>query len=86
MAPIVTKSETTIMPAWAKSDEQQELDRLRKEADSSSNRATVEEKCPKCGVEEVEYYTLQMRSVDEGQTVFFDCPNPSCKHTWSLNN
>ena len=47
-------------------------------------RATVEEPCVKCSAPEVGFYTVQMRSVDEGQTVFYECPE--CKHTWSVNN
>lgn len=48
------------------------------------SRATVEEPCVKCGAPEVKFYTMQLRSVDEGQTVFYECPQ--CKHTWSVNN
>lgn len=33
----------------------------------------VERKCPKCGNEKMSYATLQLRSADEGQTVFFTC-------------
>eukprot|EP00977_Amphora_coffeiformis_P016406 scaffold5089_cov156-Amphora_coffeaeformis.AAC.3 len=67
-------------PIWAKSDEEQEALRRTKEP----VRATIEEPCVKCGHPEVGYYTVQLRSVDEGQTVFYECP--SCKHTWSINN
>jgi len=77
---IVTTSSDTVVPTWAKSDEEQAA--LRN-ADQPK-RATVEEPCVKCGHPEVAFYTLQLRSVDEGQTVFYDCPN--CKHTWSINN
>ena len=47
-------------------------------------RATVDEPCPKCGYEQLEFYTLQLRSADEGQTVFYECT--SCGHKYSQNN
>lgn len=37
----------------------------------------VERVCPKCGNDRMSYATLQLRSADEGQTVFFTCTN--CK-------
>lgn len=37
----------------------------------------VERTCPKCGNEKMSYATLQLRSADEGQTVFYTCTN--CK-------
>lgn len=67
-------------PLWAKSDEEQAA--LRQSKDPV--RATIEEPCPRCNHPEVGYYTVQLRSVDEGQTVFYECPQ--CKYTWSINN
>lgn len=34
---------------------------------------TVERTCSKCGHDKMSYATLQLRSADEGQTVFFTC-------------
>ncbi|SPN98571.1 related to DNA-directed RNA polymerase I A12.2 subunit [Cephalotrichum gorgonifer] len=45
--------------------------------------AKTDEKCPKCGAEEVRFTTLQLRSADEGTTVFFYC---DCGYTWNANN
>lgn len=38
----------------------------------------VERVCPKCGNEKMSYATLQLRSADEGQTVFYTCT--ACKY------
>ncbi|KAK9801366.1 hypothetical protein WJX73_001105 [Symbiochloris irregularis] len=46
-------------------------------------RATVDETCPKCGNLEMEFYTMQLRSADEGQTVFYECAK--CKYKYSQN-
>lgn len=50
----------------------------------SRKRATVDEDCPKCGHHGMEFYTLQLRSADEGQTVFYECT--SCGYKYSQNN
>ena len=47
-------------------------------------RAVVDEKFPKCPHKGLNFYTMQLRSVDEGQTVFYECPE--CGHTFSQNN
>jgi DNA-directed RNA polymerase I subunit RPA12 len=75
-----TYSSDRPVPLWAKSDEEQKA----LQRSSEPTRATVEEPCVKCGHGIVGFYTVQMRSVDEGQTVFYECP--ACKHTWSINN
>ncbi|GBG77402.1 hypothetical protein CBR_g23850 [Chara braunii] len=61
-----------------------ELVGVDEEKDNKRQRATVDEECPKCGNPEMEYYTLQLRSADEGQTVFYECPK--CKFKFSHNN
>ncbi|CAB9498373.1 polymerase I subunit RPA12 [Seminavis robusta] len=76
----VTYSSDRPIPLWAKSDAEQAA--LKKS--QQPTRATIEEPCVKCGAPEVGYYTVQLRSVDEGQTVFYECPQ--CNHTWSINN
>jgi DNA-directed RNA polymerase I subunit RPA12 len=75
-----TYSADRAIPLWAKSDEEQ----AAMQKTSEPVRATIEEPCIKCAHPEMGYYTVQLRSVDEGQTVFYECPN--CKHTWSINN
>lgn len=41
----------------------------------------IERKCPKCGNNKMSYATLQLRSADEGQTVFYTCTQCSFKET-----
>ncbi|KAL7748274.1 DNA-directed RNA polymerase I core subunit rpa12 [Sorochytrium milnesiophthora] len=46
--------------------------------------ATIQEKCPKCGNPEMTFHTMQLRSADEGQTVFYSCKK--CGHKFSVNS
>ncbi|XP_061598011.1 DNA-directed RNA polymerase I subunit RPA12 [Cololabis saira] len=52
--------------------EQQTLIHLEDE-DSELNGPLVDRRCSRCGKEGMVYHTRQMRSADEGQTVFFTC-------------
>jgi DNA-directed RNA polymerase I subunit RPA12 len=47
-------------------------------------RATIEQPCDKCGHPRLFFHTAQLRSADEGSTVFYECPN--CGHSYSVNN
>ncbi|KAI5170543.1 DNA-directed RNA polymerase I subunit RPA12 [Nematocida sp. LUAm3] len=44
--------------------------------------AKIKEKCPMCKSEYMYYYTMQLRSADEGQTVFYEC---DCGYKEKLN-
>ncbi|XP_040378310.1 DNA-directed RNA polymerase I subunit RPA12-like [Oryza brachyantha] len=51
--------------------------------ETAVKRATINRLCPECGYHELEYYTKQLRSADEGQTVFFECRD--CRHKFNEN-
>jgi DNA-directed RNA polymerase I subunit RPA12 len=44
----------------------------------------IQETCPRCGHDEMTFKTAQLRSADEGQTVFYRCLN--CDYNYSLNS
>lgn len=50
----------------------------------TESRATIEEPCPKCNNPQMTFFTLQLRSADEGSTVFYECPK--CAYKFSTNN
>ena len=56
----------------------------KKAGDDEEEGPTVDRKCPKCGFEKMSYAALQLRSADEGQTVFFTCLK--CKFKESENS
>lgn len=43
------------------------------EEKDDSEGPVVDRKCPQCNNNKMSYATLQLRSADEGQTVFFTC-------------
>ena len=53
------------------------------EKEVKHKRQVVDDDCPKCGHKGLEFYTLQLRSVDEGQTVFYECT--ACGHKFAQN-
>ena len=48
--------------------------------DASNVWPKVKETCPKCGNDEAYTHTVQMRSGDEGETIFFRCTK--CSYQW----
>ncbi|KAL0212209.1 hypothetical protein RCL1_005835 [Eukaryota sp. TZLM3-RCL] len=56
------------------------------EESKQSQDVVISETCPKCGHDKMSFRTMQLRSVDEGSTVFYTCLNTKCKFTYSLNN
>lgn len=57
--------------------EQQKL----KSAQSKSDGPIVERKCSRCGNDTMSYASLQLRSADEGQTIFYTCTKCQFKET-----
>ena len=55
----------------------------KKEAEQADG-PVIERKCPKCGHDKMSYAAIQLRSADEGQTVFFTCLK--CKYKESENS
>jgi len=47
--------------------------RKKKNKKSEADGPIVDRKCLKCSNEKMTYSTLQLRSADEGQTVFYTC-------------
>ncbi|XP_055587319.1 DNA-directed RNA polymerase I subunit RPA12 [Uranotaenia lowii] len=64
-----------------KSNQQQ---KLKTECEEEIEGPIVSRRCPKCGNDKMSYATLQLRSADEGQTVFFTCTK--CKFKESENS
>ncbi|PRT53297.1 DNA-directed RNA polymerase I subunit RPA12 [Wickerhamiella sorbophila] len=46
--------------------------------------AVIKERCPECGNDEMRFHTLQLRSADEGATVFYTCTN--CGYKTRVSN
>lgn len=56
----------------------------KEKSETDQDGPVVDRKCPKCGNETMSYATLQLRSADEGQTVFYTCTK--CKFKENENS
>jgi DNA-directed RNA polymerase I subunit RPA12 len=74
---ICTRSSAKAKPTWIDDQEDEDQEKQMK-------HAKISEPCPKCSHPELYFYTMQLRSVDEGQTVFYECP--ACQYKYSVNN
>ncbi|XVE94537.1 hypothetical protein REPUB_Repub02eG0017300 [Reevesia pubescens] len=59
------------------------ISHLSEQMETKESAALIKQTCKHCGNKELEYTTRQMRSADEGQTVFLSCPK--CKATYQEN-
>ncbi|KAJ5653653.1 hypothetical protein N7490_000656 [Penicillium lividum] len=77
---IISESKPSAFPSAlrAKRSAVQELS-----AEDRRTEAIAQEQCPKCGRKEMFYTTVQLRSADEGSTVFYRCV---CGHKETKNN
>jgi len=53
------------------------------ERSDRENGAEITMTCPQCGRQKVKYIAVQLRSADEGSTIFYTC---DCGFKWNENN
>ena len=79
---VVTKSKPSAFPSTLRTRLRSDLQDMGDEEIQTD--AATQQTCEKCGHDEARFYTLQLRSADEGSTVFYTCQN--CGHKWKDNN
>ncbi|PPQ73101.1 hypothetical protein CVT24_009437 [Panaeolus cyanescens] len=77
---ITTRSEAEAFPSALR----QKRKTQTKRHDTGDLGTLVSEKCPSCGHMQAYSKERQLRSADEGSTIFYECA--ACKHGWRTNN
>ncbi|RKP13050.1 transcription factor S-II-domain-containing protein [Piptocephalis cylindrospora] len=77
---VVTHSAPSAFPSVLKS----KRGLVQQRSGEREQAATIAEACPQCGAPEMSFHTMQLRSADEGQTVFYNCVK--CGHKFSVNS
>lgn len=78
---VVSTSKPSAFPSALRS-KHNDVQNINTEELQVESIATVE--CPECGAKEMFYHTKQLRSADEGSTVFYRCGE--CGHKYNTNN
>ncbi|KAI8942573.1 hypothetical protein NX059_000631 [Plenodomus lindquistii] len=77
---VVTQSKPTAFPSPLRAKRSEVQTIVEGDIQTTSE---IDQPCEKCGRPKVRYYTQQLRSADEGSTVFYEC---ECGHKWNTNN
>ncbi|KAF4584539.1 DNA-directed RNA polymerase I core subunit rpa12 [Pleurotus pulmonarius] len=77
---VITRSHPDAFPSALRQKRKTQT-KLHEEGDKGT---LVAEKCPECGHMEAYSKDKQLRSADEGTTVFYTCA--ACNHGWRVNN
>ena len=80
---VTTRTPARPKPTWV-ADNEDGITTGQDAHASLEKHAKIDEPCPKCSHPELYFYTMQLRSVDEGSTVFYECAK--CGHKFSQNN
>ncbi|KAG5943185.1 hypothetical protein E4U59_000580 [Claviceps monticola] len=78
---ILTKSKPSDFPSALRQKLQSTVQRVEKHKLQTGSIA--QERCAKCGKEEVKYTNVQLRGADEGSTLIYTC---ECGNSWNENN
>ncbi|SCV71457.1 BQ2448_3045 [Microbotryum intermedium] len=78
---ITTRSHPAAFPSSLR---QKKTSLVKHTGDVEKKKVYVDEMCEKCGNERMSVKTMQLRSADEGATVFYSCER--CGHQTRLNN
>jgi DNA-directed RNA polymerase I subunit RPA12 len=73
---IVTETKPSDFPSHLRQKLQSSVQSV--ERHNIQTESIAQERCPKCGREEVRYTSVQMRSADEGSTNIYNC---DCGHS-----